>query len=275
MTAEDKIDEEIEELLKVIYQEFGYDFSDYSPAHVKRRILNRLRLDGIPNMASMQQKVISDKKFTVRLLQDLSITVTEMFRNPEFYLALRKDVIPVLKTYPFFRIWHAGCATGEEVYSMAILLQEEGILQRATIYATDFNPLALEIAKAGVYPEKLIKEYSVNYSKSGGKARLSDYFVLEQDFIKMKSELKKNVVWANHNLVTDSVFSSVHLIMCRNVLIYFNRNLQNRVLKLFNDSLLDGGYLCLGSKESIKFSNTVKDFKETDAKNKIYKKPIK
>jgi chemotaxis protein methyltransferase CheR len=275
MSAEDKTDIEIEELLKVIYQEFGYDFFDYSPAHVKRRILNRLRLDGISGIPSMCDKVLKDKNFTVRLLQDLSITVTEMFRNPEFYVSLRQNVIPVLKTYPFFRIWHAGCATGEEVYSMAIMLKEEGILQRATIYATDFNPMALETAKEGVYFKKLLKDYTYNYAKAGGKGKLTDYFIQEDEFIKMNSDLKRNVVWANHNLVTDSVFSSVHLIMCRNVLIYFNRNLQNRVLKLFNDSLIEGGFLCLGLKENLKFSESVRHLKDIDAKYKIYKKPVK
>jgi chemotaxis protein methyltransferase CheR len=197
-----------------------------------------------------------------------------MFRNPEFYKAVRSEIIPVLKTYPFFRIWHAGCSTGEEVYSMAIILQEEGILDRATIYATDFNQDAINFAKDGIYPKQLIRDYAHNYYKSGGKEDFDKYFLNENDFFIMSGALKKNIVWANHNLVTDSAFSSVHVIFCRNVLIYFTKSLQDRVQDLFYSSLIDGGFLCLGSKETIKFTD--KDYKYSiiDRKHRIFKKRL-
>ncbi|MBA3900263.1 MAG: protein-glutamate O-methyltransferase CheR, partial [Bacteroidetes bacterium] len=202
----------------------------------------------------------------------LSITVTEMYRNPEFYKSVRSEIIPLLKTYPFFRIWHAGCSTGEEVYSVAIMLQEEGLLERATIYATDFNQVALDFAKNGIYPKHLIRDYATNYYKSGGKEDFEHYFSKDNDFVIMSGMLKKNIVWANHNLVTDSVFSSVHLIFCRNVLIYFNKSLQNRVQKLFYDSLVEGGFLCLGSKETIKFTDFSDRYIEIDKKHRLLKK---
>jgi chemotaxis protein methyltransferase CheR len=269
---EEKEDIEIKELLKVLFEKYGYDFSDYSQAHIKRRISNRLRLDKFQDINEMGKKVLKDQHYASVLLQDLSIVVTEMFRNPEMYFSIRKNIVPILKTYPFFRIWHAGCATGEEVYSMAILLKEEDLLDKATIYATDFNQLALDTASRGIYDKKLLTEYEYNYLKSGGQKKLSDYYSADKKYVKMDVELQKNVIWANHNLVTDNIFSSVHLILCRNVLIYFNRNLQNKVQKLFFDSLLDGGFLCLGAKETIKFSGYEKQYTAIDSKNRIYKK---
>jgi chemotaxis protein methyltransferase CheR len=268
----DITDIEIKLLLDAINARYGYDFSDYSPAHIKRRVLNRCRLSRLKSVSEMQEKVLHDKTFAIQLLQDLSITVTEMFRNPDFYKAIRLEVIPYLKTYPFFRIWHAGCSTGEEVYSMAIMLQEEGILDRATIYATDFNQSAINYAKDGIYPRKLIKEYAYNYYKSGGREDFSKYYSEDQEHVIMANQLKKNIVWANHNLVTDGVFSTVHLILCRNVMIYFNKKLQNRVHELFYDSLIKGGFLCLGAKESIKFTNLADRYIEVDKKQKLLKK---
>jgi chemotaxis protein methyltransferase CheR len=268
----DITDIEIKLLLDAINARYGYDFSDYSPAHIKRRVLNRCRLSRLKSVSEMQEKVLHDKTFAIQLLQDLSITVTEMFRNPDFYQAIRLEVIPYLKTYPFFRIWHAGCSTGEEVYSMAIMLQEEGILDRATIYATDFNQSAINYAKDGIYPRKLIKEYAYNYYKSGGREDFSKYYSEDQEHVIMANQLKKNIVWANHNLVTDGVFSTVHLILCRNVMIYFNKKLQNRVHELFYDSLIKGGFLCLGAKESIKFTNLADRYIEVDKKQKLLKK---
>lgn len=265
-------DIEIEQLLDALYSKYGYDFRDYSRAHVKRRILNRLRLSRASSIPEMQEKVINDPKFALALLQDLSITVTEMFRNPDFYAAVREKVIPTLKTYPFFRIWHAGCATGEEVYSMAILLKEEGLLNRATIYATDFNQAALDFAKDGIYSKKMIREYTLNYYRSGGKEEFSSYYTNDNENVIMNKDLRKNIVWANHNLVTDSVFSTVHLILCRNVLIYFNKVLQNKVQHLFFESLIEGGFLCLGNKESLKFSDLSAKYLVLDNKQKIFKK---
>jgi chemotaxis protein methyltransferase CheR len=195
-----------------------------------------------------------------------------MFRDPGFYKSLRENVIPVLKTYPFIKIWHAGCSTGEEVYSMSIVLQEEGLYDRTTIYATDYNQLALNHAKEGVFPNNTIKEYTAGYHMSGGKESFSNYYTSDYDNVIMNQALKKNIVWANHSLVTDSVFSETHLIVCRNVLIYFDRDLQNKVHTLFYNSLIKGGMLCLGSKEGIQFTNFHEQYTELDKQQRIFKK---
>lgn len=195
-----------------------------------------------------------------------------MFRDPEFYQAIREKVIPLLKTWSFLRIWHAGCSTGEEVYSMAILLKEENLYDRTQIYATDFNQRSLEQAQEGIFPNQNIKKYARNYQASGAKGVFSDYFHSRYDSAIMNSSLKENIVWANHNLVTDSDFAETHMVICRNVLIYFNRNLQTRVHKLFHSSLVNGGLLCLGSKESLRFSEFGGHFEALSEKQKIYKK---
>ncbi|MFV5695369.1 CheR family methyltransferase [Flavobacterium sp. LB3P122] len=272
MRYKDTSDLEILLLLEAIYRKYGYDFREYSQAHIRRRIMNRMAVSGFEDIAQMQSKVLNDEPFASELLQDLSITVTEMFRDPVFYSALREKVIPILKTYPFIKIWHAGCATGEEAYSMAILLQEEGLYDRTTIYATDFNQMALNRAKDGIFSNKMIKEYTTNYQLSGGKESFSSYYTSNYDNVIMNQSLKKNIVWANHNLVTDSVFAEVHLILCRNVLIYFDKNLQNKVQTLFYNSLINGGVLCLGSKESLRFTDLHEEYIELEAKQRIFKK---
>jgi len=263
---------EISLLLEAVYQKYGYDFRQYSEAHIKRRIMNSKAMSGLENISQMQSKVLNDEAFASKLLQDLSITVTEMFRDPGFYKSLRENVIPVLKTYPFIKIWHAGCSTGEEAYSMAIIMQEEGLYDRTTIYATDFNQQALSQAKEGIFSNSMMKEYTTNYQLSGGKESFSGYYTSNYDNVIMNQSLKKNIVWANHNLVTDSVFAEVHLILCRNVLIYFDRNLQNKVQRLFYDSLVNGGILCLGSKESLRFTDLNEEYTELDKKQRIFKK---
>ncbi|MBP2282283.1 chemotaxis protein methyltransferase CheR [Flavobacterium sp. CG_23.5] len=272
MKDKDTKDIEISLLLEAIYQRYGYDFRQYSQAHIRRRIMNRMTMTGLEYISQMQAMVLNDETFASDLLQDLSITVTEMFRDPEFYKSLRENVIPILKTYPFIKIWHAGCATGEEAYSMAILLQEEGLYDRTTIYATDFNQMALDKAKEGIFSNKMIKDYTVNYQLSGGKESFSSYYTASYDNVIMNKSLKKNIVWANHNLVTDSVFAEVHLILCRNVLIYFDQNLQNKVQTLFFNSLINGGVLCLGSKESLHFTDLYQEYIELDKKQRIFKK---
>ena len=272
MQYKDTSDLEISLLLEAIYRKHGYDFRQYSQAHIRRRIMNRMAISGFADVSQMQSKVLNDEEFASELLQDLSITVTEMFRDPTFYRSLREKVIPILKTYPFIKIWHAGCATGEEAYSMAILLQEEGLYDRTTIYATDFNQLALNRAKEGIFSNKMIKEYTVNYQLSGGKESFSSYYTSSYDNVIMNQSLKKNIVWANHNLVTDSVFAEVNLILCRNVLIYFDKNLQNSVQTLFYNSLINGGVLCLGSKESLRYSDLYSEYQEMDTKQRIFKK---
>jgi chemotaxis protein methyltransferase CheR len=272
MIYKDTSEQEISLLLEAVYQKYGYDFRQYSEAHIKRRIMNRLAMSGLERVSQMQSKVLNDETFAAELLQDLSITVTEMFRDKDFYKSLRENVVPFLKTYPFIKIWHAGCATGEEAYSMAIVMQEEGLYDRTTIYATDFNQQVLNKAKEGVFSNTLIKEYTTNYQLSGGKESFSNYYTSNYDNVIMNQSLKKYIVWANHNLVTDSVFSEVHLILCRNVLIYFDKHLQNKVQKLFYNSLINGGILCLGSKESLRFTDLHEAYTEIDKKQRIFKK---
>lgn len=265
---------EIDLILQAIYSKYGYDFRNYSKAHVKRRLLNRLSTSGLSSISEMQHKVLHEPDFFEIMLRDLSINVTEMFRDPSFYKALRNDVIPILRTYPFFKVWHAGCSTGEEVYSFAVVLAEEGIYERAQIYATDFNHDVLDIAKKGIYPIDRIKEFTANYQAAGGKHSFSDYYMANYNSVIYDQSLKKNLVFAEHNLVTDSVFAEVNLIICRNVLIYFNKDLQNRVITLFNDSLINGGFLGLGSKETLQFTNQAMNFDIINKDEKIYKKKI-
>ncbi len=265
---------EIDLLLEAIFNRYGYDFRQYSRAHVKRRILHRLSDSGLNSISEIQGKVLHDKVCFETLIRDLSINVTEMFRDPNFYQVVRKEVIPVLKTYPYLKIWHAGCSTGEEVYSFAIMLKEEGLYDRTQIYATDFNRDVLEIAKKGIYTIENIKNYTVNYQKAGGKHSFSDYYIAKYNSVILNQSLKSNIVFAEHNLVTDSDFAEVNMVICRNVLIYFNRDLQNKVLKLFNESLIKGGFLGLGSKETLMFSEVSSQFSEISQKEKIYKKKI-
>ena len=265
---------ELQLLLEAIYLKYGYDFRDYSKASLKRRIEQRLLRSDLPNYSYMQHKVLNDESFFETLFLDLSINVTEMFRDPLFYKAIREKVIPLLKTYPHIKIWHAGCSTGEEVYSMAILLKEEGLLDRALIYATDVNEVVLEKAKEGIYPLNRIKEYTINYQKAGGKESFADYYTAKYNAAIMDSNLKKNFVFSQHNLATDNDFGEMHLIMCRNVLIYFNKELQNRVIGLFHDSLIRKGLLCLGTKESTRFSKYSGNFNDLVHEQKIYQKVL-
>lgn len=265
-------EEDISGLLDTIFQRYGYDFREYSEAHIRRRINNRMILSSIRTLAEVQERVAGDKLFAAQLLSDLSITVTEMFRDPGFYHALRQTVIPLLKTYPHIKVWHAGCATGEEVYSLAILLKEEQMYERATIYATDFNQQAIDRAKEGIYTSELIKEYTLNYQRAGGTESFSNYYTSHYSNVIMDQQLKKNIVWANHNLVTDGVFAEAHLILCRNVLIYFNQSLQDKVHSLFYNSLVHGGILCLGAKESLRFTEFAQHYADMDKKHRIFKK---
>ncbi|PKP53614.1 MAG: chemotaxis protein CheR [Bacteroidetes bacterium HGW-Bacteroidetes-1] len=269
-----KQDLEIDLLLEVIFRQFGYDFRDYNKAHIRRRILHRIQTLDLKSISELQHKILHENGFIEMILRDLSINVTEMYRDPSFYLQLRKEVFPILKTYPFIKIWHAGCATGEEVYSFAIMLKEEGLYHRAQIYATDFNPLVLETARKGIYPVNRIKEYTQNYQNAGGSQSFSDYYIAKYDSVILDQSLNNNIVFAEHNLVSDSVFAEVHLIICRNVLIYFNKDLQNKVVKLFTESLIKGGFLGLGSKENLMFTDVYEKYQIVDARERIYKKKI-
>jgi chemotaxis protein methyltransferase CheR len=263
-------DIEIRLVEEAIFEKYGYDFRNYSQAHVKRRIMNRFNISGLKTLSEMNHEIIYNPKFADALLMDLSITVTEMFRDPSFYQALREEVIPVLRHYSFIKIWHAGCSSGEEVYSMAIILKEEGLYDKTQIYATDFNPYIIRQAKEGLYPINRMKEFTVNYQKAGGMGSFSDYYTASNETAKLLDALKKNIVFATHNLVTDSVFAEVNLVVCRNVLIYFDRQLQDKVIRLFIDSLPGGGILCLGSKESLQFSDHYEVFNPLIGEEKIY-----
>ncbi len=263
---------EIQMLLEAIHQKYGYNFKDYANAHTKRRLRHRLNISNMNNYAAMMHRVLYDEDFFNLLLLDLSINVTEMFRNPLVYKKIRRELIPLLKTYAFIKIWHAGCSAGQEVYSMSILLEEEGMKHRSQIYATDFNELILDKAKKGIYPLDVMKSYTGNYQQSGGKKDFSDYYTADYNHVILRQSLKEKVLFSAHNLVTDGVFGEMNLILCRNVLIYFNRQLQNRVLNLFYDSLCPGGYLCLGSKESLKFTEVEDKFEPIAGRHRIYKK---
>lgn len=263
---------EITLLLEAIWLKYGYDFRDYARAHIRRRIRHRLEISGFPSISHMQHRILYDPVFFRELLPDFSINVSEIFRDPSFYLAVRKEVVPMLCTYPFLKIWHAGCASGEEVYSMAILLKEEGLYKRSQIYATDFNENILKKAGEGIYPIDLMKGYTYNYQKAGGKKAFSDYYTAKYESVIFEKSLRKNIIFAEHNLVTDRVFGEMNLIVCRNVLIYFNRELQRRVIRLFMESLVPGGFLCLGSKETLRFSGYADRFDTVAESEKIYKK---
>lgn len=265
-------DIEIALLLEAVFQRYGYDFRDYGEAHVKRRILRRIGLSQLTSISALQHKVLYDEEFFSLFLQDLSVNTTEMFRDPAFFKTVREEVIPILHTYPFLKIWHAGCSTGEEVYSMAIMLKEEGLQDRSQLYATDFNSNILDRAKEAIYPAGEMKLNTHNYIKAGGNQSFSDYYNAKYESAIITKSLKKNLVFSDHNLVTDSVFGEMNLIMCRNTLIYFNKDLQNRVIELFYNSLSPGGYLCLGSKESITFTSYQDLFEPVSDKWKIYRK---
>lgn len=269
---DDNLNIEIELLLEAIFQKYSYDFRNYGRAHIKRRILHRLDSSNFENVSHLQHQILYDESLLKLILKDFSINVTEMFRDPSFYRKLKTEVIPILKTYPFIKIWHAGCSTGEEVYSMAILLHEEGLLERSQIYATDFNQTVLKKASEGIYHINKVKEFTFNYQKSGGTQSFSDYYTAKFESVILNKELKSNITFADHNLVCDNSFAEVHLVICRNVLIYFNKKLQNSVIKLLSNSLIPGGYLALGSKESLRFSSSFYDFDIIDENEKIYKK---
>lgn len=263
--------EDLELLLEAIFGKYGYDFRSYARASLERRTRQFMILAGFKTLPELVAAVVKDREIFSRLARSFSITVTDFFRDPFVYRAIRERVVPLLRTWPFFKIWHAGCATGEEVYSLAILLKEEGLYERATIYATDFNDEALDRARAGVYEAAKIKDATHNYQLAGGDRSFSDYYHAHDDSAAIKPELRERIVFSNHNLASDSDFGEMHLVFCRNVLIYFNRELQDRAIGLFTASLVQGGFLCLGTKETLQFCRQ-KDYYDTvDKKARIYK----
>jgi len=263
---------EIELLLEGVYRQYGFDFRSYAYASIRRRLWKRVEAEKLTNLSELQARVLHDSDAMERLLLDLSVNVTAMFRDPLFYVAFRQQVIPLLRTYPYLRLWHAGCSTGEEVYSTAILLEEEGLYERSRIYATDINDAVLQQARRGIFPLERMQEYTENYIRAGGTRSFSEYYTAKYDGALFDQRLVRNVVFAQHNLVTDRSFSEFHVIFCRNVLIYFDKELQNRVHALFHDSLVRLGVLCLGSKESLKFSTYESCYEKLDATEKIYRK---
>jgi chemotaxis protein methyltransferase CheR len=263
---------ELQLLLEAVYRQYGFDFREYAPASLKRRVWRRVEAEGVRTISGLLERILHRPEVMERLLLDLSINVTSMFRDPTFYAALREKVVPLLRTYPFSRIWVAGCSTGEEVYSLAILLAEEGLYDRTRIYATDINEAVLEQARAGVFPLDKMREYTENYIRAGGKRSFSEYYLAKYEGALFERTLTENVVWAPHNLVQDRAFNEFNLILCRNVMIYFDRSLQGRVHQLFHDSLERLGILALGHKESIRFTGFEDRYEELDVQEKLYRK---
>ncbi len=263
---------EIELLLEAIQRWRGYDFRQYARASLRRRVSSLMGKLGVEHVSELIPRVLRDDAVFSDFLKEMSVTVTEMFRDPAFYVAFREKVLPHLRSYPLVKIWHAGCATGEEVYSMAIVLDEEGLYARTQIYATDFNNESLDRARAGIYPLDRMKAFMANHSKSAPKGSFSDYYHAKYEAAKMSDGLKEHITFANHNLVTDGVFGEMNVVVCRNVLIYFDKELQNRVLGLFRDSLCHRGFLCLGSKESLQFTQVAGAFEPLSGKERIFRK---
>lgn len=263
--------EQVELLLNDVLETHGYDFLEYSHASIKRRIIRLYALDSFVSFAEFRYTVRTDKQYFKRFLEEITVNVTEMFRDPSFYKALRNDVLPVLGTYPFIRIWVAGCSTGEEAYSLAILLKELNLLNKSLIYATDINPSVLEKAKKGMFPLNYLKQYSENYLQSGGTKDFSTYYAANYSLAKFDESLSSKMIFSTHNLVSDHSFNEFQLILCRNVLIYFDKDLQHKVFSLFDNSIENLGYLALGSKESLDFWPKAKGYKRIK-QEKIWRK---
>nr|WP_315221937.1 CheR family methyltransferase [uncultured Duganella sp.] len=265
-------DIELKVLMEAIYMKYSYDFRDYTGASQKRRVLHALKEMECASISALQARIMHEPAAFSQLLQYLTIPVTSMFRDPGYFKALREHVVPVLRTYPSLKIWIAGCSTGEEVVSMAILLREEGLLERSMIYATDINPQSLEKARKGVFPLDAMREYTANYQAAGGTRSFSDYYTAAYNAALFDSSLCENVTYADHSLATDAVFAETHLISCRNVMIYFKKRLQERAFGLFHESLCHRGFLGLGSKESIDFSAYAPSFEPVQKRERLFRK---
>ncbi|HEY7511565.1 MAG TPA: CheR family methyltransferase [Vicinamibacteria bacterium] len=272
-SAADRLQElEIRLLLQGVYERYGYDFRDYAAPSRRRRIRQCLRDENLPTISALQARVLHDPAALERLVSAFSVSVTSLFRHPRFYRAFRERAVPMLRTYPVVRLWHAGCATGEEVYSMAILLHEEGLLERSRIYATDMNAAALRQAGTGTVAAGTLREGAASYALAGGRARLSDYYAARGGRATFDPALRRNVVFAEHNLVTDRSFNEFNVVICRNVLIYFNRPLQERVHSLLYQSLGRRGFLGLGDRETIRFTPFEDRYEVMDWDDRLYRK---
>ena len=265
---------ELDLFVQALGRRHGYDFSQYAPASLMRRVRQLVQTHHCTSISQLTTRLLHEPDFVPLVIQGLSVPVSEMFRDPPVFLALREKVLPLLASYPRINIWQAGCAHGQEVYSLAILLDEAGLYERSHIFATDFNPEALRLAHEGIYPAKDAKLWSRNYQEAGGQHTLANYYSARYDFVRLHERLRRHITFTNHNLVTDKVFCEAHLILCRNVLIYFSNPLQNRTLELFRDSLVRGGYLCLGMRESIDFAPVAIDFSVIDAKRRLYRRSL-
>ncbi len=265
---------EIDLLLEAIQRAYGYDFRGYAHASLRRRLWHRVYGENLQTLSGLQERILHEPACMDRLLRDLSINVTEMFRDPSFFVALRERVFPLLRTHPFVRIWNAGCSTGEEIYSLAIALREDDLLERTRIYATDINDAALQRAAAGTFPLERMQRYTENYLRAGGREAFSSYYATDGDSARFSPELVRNMVLAQHNLVTDGSFNEFHLIVCRNVMIYFGSALQEEVLQLFGDSMTRFGILALGRKESIRRSRHASEYEPLDETEKIFRRVV-
>jgi len=265
-------DEALTDLINSVNQRYGYDFTQYSKASLERRVASFMYKRKFSDFADVKTALLEDRFLFNTFVEDITVNVTEMFRDPAFYKTLRETIIPVLATYPFIRIWHAGCSSGEEVYSMAILLKEAGILHKSLLYATDLNQTVLESAKKGIFKGSHMQQYSINYMAAGGQKDFSDYYTSNYNLAKFDESLTRRMVFSTHNLVSDSSFNEFQLILCRNVLIYFEKELQSKVLQLFDKSLDTLGYLALGTKESLKFSAIAPQYVQVSNKEKIWRK---
>lgn len=265
-------DVEIRLLLEGVQQVYGYDFRDYADASIKRRLTQWLAESPFDTFSAAQARLLREPELFLSLLQGITVNVTEMFRDPAFFKAIREQAIPFLKTYPFVKIWHAGCASGEEAYSMAILLNEEGMAGRFRMYATDIDEAVLQKAAEGVMPMAEMQKFTRNYQKSGGLASFADYYTARYDRAILSASLKKDIVFAPHNLATDAEFGEMNMVLCRNVMIYFKPALKERCLSLFDNSLLPGGFLCLGLKESLERKRIGERYEELVRFMRIYRK---
>ncbi len=259
-------------LVDAIYLKYHYDFRAYAGASMKRRLLAAMTHFGCTTLSRLQDRVMHEPKLFPRLLDFLTVQVSEMFRDPGYFLAMRESVVPLLRTYPSLKVWIAGCSAGEEAYSFAVLLREEGLLDRTLIYATDINPQALKLAEAGVYDVSRMAAFTENHRRSGGRGSLSDHYSAAYGRAVIDKSLRKHMVFSDHSLATDSVFAEVQLVSCRNVLIYFDRALQDRALALFGQSLCRRGFLGIGSKESVRFSSQAAVFDDLVPRERIYRK---
>lgn len=272
MTSEKLITIEIKLLMEGVYQVYGHDFREYSEASLRRRLLQWLSGSGFATLSLAQSQILRDRALFDSLLRGITVNVSELFRDPSFFKTIREQVVPYLKTYPFVKIWHAGCSTGEEAYSMAILLMEEGLEGHFRIYATDINEEVISRAQSGIYPLQELQNFTRNYQHAGGTGSFSDYYTARYDHAILSAKLRENIVFAAHSLAVDSDFGEMNMILCRNVMIYFQQPLKERVLSLFDNSLIPGGFLCLGTKESLDNREISNRYKLIAPRMQIYQK---